>query len=156
RGHCTRRAGPGPRPRRQTSSRRGPDPAAGARVRRGAAEHRSSGHRGGPPCQRGLPRGGSPAWRGPPRSSTAIAPLPRSRRPRTYRDPSRPLAPSSGPRRSALVVAARDALLAPFLVDQRGLAALLAEVADGPEGGRTPAARLRRVALLADVLAEHP
>ena len=55
--------------------------------------------------------------------------LPRNRRPRTCGRPP-----------SALVIAARHALLAPFLVDQRRLAALLAEIADRPGAARAPPA----------------
>src|SRR5580765_5610015 len=59
-------------------------------------------------------------------------------------------------RPSALVIAARHALLAPFLVDQRGLAALLAQIADRPGHGRGARPRPGQRPLLPDVLTEHP
>src|SRR5262249_59060436 len=90
------------------------------------------------PCPR-CPRCAGPrAWRARWRSSPASVPLPRSHRLRT---PSAPPSLRSGPimsplgsaaARLALVEAAGDALLAAFLVDERGLAAFAAEIADLP------------------------
>src|SRR5688572_3534092 len=53
----------------------------------------------------------------------------------------------------ALVEATREALLTAFLEDERGLAALAAEVAHAP--GRARDLRPRRVGVVADMLAEH-
>src|SRR5262245_12318649 len=90
---------------------------------------------------------------------------PRDEHPREASTPARQASASPAPAPShserasipnalALIEAAREALLAALLVDEGGLPARLAEVAD-LTGTRRRARRRHRPAHLADVLAEH-